>query len=39
AKQAYQQQRSIIDVAAELTELSRDELKELLDPKQLTGES
>ncbi|MCF4008697.1 class II fumarate hydratase [Rheinheimera sp. UJ63] len=39
AKQAYQQQRPIIDVAAELTELSRDELKELLDPKQLTGES
>ncbi|WP_267867431.1 class II fumarate hydratase [Rheinheimera sp. UJ51] len=39
AKQAYQQQRPIIDVAAELTELSRDELKELLDPKQLTGAS
>ncbi len=37
AKQAYQQQRPIIDVAAELTQLSKEELTTLLDPKRLTG--
>lgn len=36
AKAAYQQQRAIVDVAAEMTSLSRAELTELLDPKRLT---
>ncbi|QMV13466.1 class II fumarate hydratase [Vibrio spartinae] len=36
AKQAYQQQRAIIDVAAEETDLSRAELEKLLDPQKLT---
>ncbi|MDN7128920.1 class II fumarate hydratase [Pseudidiomarina sp. 1APR75-15] len=36
AKQAYKEQRPIIDVADEMTDLSRDELERLLDPKQLT---
>ncbi len=36
AKQAYQQQRAIIDVAAEETDLSREELEKLLDPQKLT---
>ncbi|MDN7134817.1 class II fumarate hydratase [Pseudidiomarina terrestris] len=36
AKQAYKEQRPIIDVADEMTDLSRDELEQLLDPKQLT---
>jgi fumarate hydratase class II len=36
AKAAYQQQLAIIDVAAEMTDLSRAELTELLDPKRLT---
>jgi fumarate hydratase class II len=36
AKAAYQQQRPIIDVAAEMTNLSRAELTLLLDPKRLT---
>ena len=36
AKQAYQQQRAIIDVAVELTTLSREELTILLDPLRLT---
>ncbi|ASA56389.1 class II fumarate hydratase [Vibrio gazogenes] len=36
AKQAYQQQRAIIDVAAEETDLSRKELEKLLDPQKLT---
>jgi len=35
AKQAYQQGRPIIDVAEELTELSRTELERLLDPAAL----
>ncbi|MCG9698074.1 class II fumarate hydratase [Shewanella sp. Isolate11] len=35
-KQAYQQHRPIIDVAAELTELSQQELTELLNPERLT---
>ncbi|PWW16015.1 MULTISPECIES: class II fumarate hydratase [Pseudidiomarina] len=36
AKQAYQQQRDILDVAAEQTDLDRDTLARLLDPKRLT---
>ncbi|SHF73994.1 aspartate ammonia-lyase [Vibrio gazogenes] len=36
AKQAYQQQRAIIDVAAEETDLSKEELEKLLDPQKLT---
>lgn len=35
-KQAYQEKRPIIEVAEELTELSRDELAVLLDPRRLT---
>lgn len=37
AKLAYQQQRPILDVAAEQTELSKDELAQLLNPALLTG--
>jgi len=33
AKSAYKQARPIIDVAAEMTELSREQLEKLLDPK------
>ncbi|MGD8573203.1 MAG: class II fumarate hydratase [Gammaproteobacteria bacterium] len=36
AKQAYQQGRPIIEVAAEVTQLSMEELKKLLDPRRLT---
>lgn len=36
AKQAYQDKRPIVDVAAEMTELSREKLIELLDPIKLT---
>jgi fumarate hydratase, class II len=36
AKAAYKQGRPIIDVAAEMTELSRDELEKLLEPAHLT---
>ncbi|OAN13115.1 aspartate ammonia-lyase [Photobacterium jeanii] len=36
AKKAYKEQRAIIDVAAEETELSREELTALLDPAKLT---
>ncbi|SFS12994.1 fumarase, class II [Dyella sp. OK004] len=36
AKQAYKQQRPIMDVALETTGLSKDELKKLLDPMALT---
>lgn len=36
AKQAYQQQRPILAVALELTDLSEAELQQLLDPKKLT---
>ena len=35
AKQAYAQQRPVVDVAAELTDLTREELAELLDPARL----
>ena len=36
AKQAYQQQRPIVDVAKENTDLSLEELQYLLDPTKLT---
>jgi fumarate hydratase class II len=36
AKQAYKEKRPVIDVAAENTDLSEDELKQLLDPTKLT---
>jgi fumarate hydratase class II len=36
AKQAYREGRPILDVAAEMTDLSVDELRRLLDPKSLT---
>ena len=36
AKQAYAEGRAIIDVAAENTDLSQDQLKQLLDPEKLT---
>jgi len=36
AKRAYAEGRPIIDVAAEMTELSREELEKLLDPVKLT---
>ncbi|HMB60990.1 MAG TPA: aspartate ammonia-lyase, partial [Xanthomonadales bacterium] len=35
AKQAYRQQRPVLDVAEELTDLSRNELEALLDPSKL----
>ena len=37
AKQAYREQRPIIDVALEHTELSRQQLEHLLDPEKLTA--
>ena len=37
AKRAYAEQRPILDVAAEMTDLSVDELRRMLDPKELTG--
>lgn len=37
AKQAYQQQRPVIEVAAELTDIPLAQLKVLLDPAKLTG--
>jgi fumarate hydratase, class II len=36
AKQAYAQGRPILDVASEMTDLSREELQRLMDPKTLT---
>ena len=36
AKKAYREGRPILDVAAEMTDLSREELERLLDPKSLT---
>ncbi|MBR9813979.1 class II fumarate hydratase [bacterium] len=36
AKQAYAQQRPVLDVAEELTDIPRDELEALLDPGKLT---
>ncbi|MBN7820100.1 class II fumarate hydratase [Bowmanella yangjiangensis] len=38
AKQAYQQQRPVIEVAAELTDIPLAQLQELLDPAKLTGQ-
>ncbi len=37
AKQAYKEGRPILDVAEDMTDLSRDELEALLDPLKLTG--
>ena len=37
AKKAYREGRPILDVAAEMTDLSVDELRRLLDPKSLTA--
>ena len=37
AKKAYAENRSVVDVAEELSELSREELTVLLDPKKLTS--
>ncbi|MGZ8218867.1 class II fumarate hydratase [Methylomagnum sp.] len=37
AKTAYKQQRPILDVAAEMTDISREELARLLDPAKLTA--
>lgn len=37
AKQAYQQQRPVLDVALELTDIPRAELEQLLDPARLAG--
>ncbi len=37
AKTAYRDQRPVIDVAEEMTDLSRQELEQLLDPARLTG--
>jgi fumarate hydratase class II len=36
AKQAYQERRAVIDVALEQTDLSREQLAQLLDPEKLT---
>ena len=36
AKKAYAEGRSVIDVAAEMTDLTEEELKQLLDPEKLT---
>ena len=37
AKKAYAERRPILEVAAEMTDLSVDELRRLLDPKSLTA--
>ncbi|MGC8697273.1 MAG: class II fumarate hydratase [Halothiobacillus sp.] len=37
AKRAYREQRAILDVALEMTNIPEDELKRLLDPVRLTG--
>jgi fumarate hydratase class II len=37
AKRAYDEGRPVIDVAADLTDIGRDELERLLDPLALTG--
>ena len=37
AKQAFAERRPVLDVAAERTDLDRDELQHLLDPARLTG--
>lgn len=38
AKKAYAQGRPVIDVAEEMTDLGREKLQDLLDPRKLTGE-
>jgi len=38
AKKAYAEGRSVKEVAAEMTELSKEELDRLLEPKKMTGE-
>jgi fumarate hydratase class II len=38
AKRAYAEGRSLKDVAAEMTDLSKEELDRLLDPKKMTGD-
>lgn len=37
AKKAYKESRPVVDVAEEMTDISREELKKLLDPRKLTG--
>ncbi len=37
AKKAYKEGRPVVDVAEEMTDISREELKKLLDPRKLTG--
>lgn len=37
AKRAYAEQRPVLDVAAAMTDIDRDELERLLDPRRLTG--
>lgn len=37
ARQSYQQGRPVLEVAIELTDLAEEELRELLDPRNLTG--
>ena len=36
AKKAYDEKRNILDVAFEMTDLSKDELKQIMDPKKLS---
>ena len=36
AKAAYEQERPVVDVAAEMTDIPLDELRDLLDPKSMT---
>jgi fumarate hydratase class II len=38
AKRAYREQRAILDVALEMTDIPEAELKRLLDPIRLTGQ-
>jgi len=38
AKKAYKEGRAVLDVAQEMTDLSRDELEKLLDPSTLTND-
>jgi fumarate hydratase class II len=39
AKRAYAEGRPVLDVAEEMTDLSRSELERLLDPATLTGKT
>jgi len=38
AKKAYEEKRTVLDVAIELTDISEAELSKLLDPKRLVGD-